>query len=112
MNIRVREHIIHIHIIELTGRLDAFTVTELRTEQQQLLDENSKNFIVDLSQVEFIDSSGMAALVSLLKSARQAGGNVVLVKPTDPAAYRILTLTRFDQVFSMADSTDTAIKQI
>lgn len=59
--------------------------------------------------MDFMDSAGMAALVSLLKQARQVGGNVVLVRPTNPATYRILTLTRFDQVFMMAETVKDAL---
>ena len=111
MELTVREHIVRIHILEIRGRLEAFTVGQLREQQAALIDAGGAYFVVDLSQAAFMDSAGMSALVSLLKQARQAGGNVVLVKPTDPAAYRILTLTRFDQVFAIEDTVEDAIKQ-
>jgi len=111
MNIAIREHIVHIHIIEVTGRLEAFTVSDFRQQQETLLADGATQFVVDLSQTEFMDSAGMSALVALLKRSRQADGDVVLVKPTNPAAYRILTLTRFDQVFQMADTVEDALKQ-
>ena len=75
------------------------------------MDNGGENFVLDLSRTAFIDSAGMSAMVSLLKRARQAGGDVVLVKPTDPAAFRILTLTRFDQVFQITDTVDDALKR-
>ncbi|MEQ8678063.1 MAG: STAS domain-containing protein [Aggregatilineales bacterium] len=108
MQIKTTQYTIRIDVIEITGRLEAFTVSDLRDEQTRLLDNGAHNFVIDLSHTEFMDSAGMSALVSLLKQARQAGGEVVLVKPTDPAAYRILTLTRFDKVFQMADTLDVA----
>jgi len=111
MNIAIREHIVHVHIIGVTGRLEAFTVSDFRQQQETLLADGATQFVVDLSQTEFMDSAGMSALVALLKRARQADGDVVLVKPTNPAAYRILTLTRFDQVFRMADTVEDALKQ-
>ncbi len=110
MDIQVQEHIIRIQIIKISGRLEAFTVGQLRDEQTRLLGTGAKNFIVDLSETLFIDSAGMAGLVSLLKAARQAGGDVVLIKPVNAAAYRILTLTRFDQVFGMANTISAALK--
>ena len=100
-----------IDIIAIKGRLEAFTVKGLREQQEQLLNDDGKNFVVDLSDAEFMDSAGMSALVSLLKRARQVGGDVILVKPTEAAAYRILTLTRFDQVFKIVDSVDDAVQQ-
>ncbi|MEL6148079.1 MAG: STAS domain-containing protein [Chloroflexota bacterium] len=105
------EHILQVHILEITGRLEAFTVAALREEQERLLNDGAENFIVDLSQTEFMDSAGMSALVSLLKRARGAGGDVVLVEPAIDATRRILTLTRFDKVFKMATTTDDALKQ-
>ncbi len=102
---------IRIDVLTIGGRLEAFTVKDLREEQDRIIADGGKNFVVDLSQAEFMDSAGMSALVSLLKRARQMGGDVILVKPIDPAAYRILTLTRFDQVFYMTDTVDEAIKQ-
>lgn len=110
MDIQVQEHLIRIYIIKISGRLEAFTVGQLREEQTRLLGSGAQNFIVDLSETVFIDSAGMAGLVSLLKQARQAGGNVALIKPVNAAAYRILTLTRFDQVFVMANTISTALK--
>ncbi|MDX2141260.1 MAG: STAS domain-containing protein [Chloroflexota bacterium] len=110
MNISVREHIVRIQIIEISGRLDASEVARLRAEQERLLSNGTSQFVVDLSNTNFMDSAGMSALVSLLKRARQLNGDVVLVKPVDAAAYRILSLTRFDQVFKMADTIDLAIK--
>jgi len=110
MELTVREHIVRIHILEIRGRLEAFTVSALRDQQATLIDAGASHFVIDLSQTAFMDSAGMSALVSLLKRARQAGGDVVLVKPTDPAAYRILTLTRFDQVFTIKDTVEDAIK--
>jgi anti-anti-sigma factor len=65
--------------------------------------------VVDLSAVPFIDSAGMAVLVSLLKKARIAAGEVILVWPSEEAARRILRLTKFDRVFPMADDVQSAL---
>jgi len=110
MEIRVREHVVRAQVIEISGRLEAFTVGGLRDQQEQLIGAGEKHFVVDLRQTTFMDSAGMSALVSLLKRARQAGGDVVLVRPSHAEAYRILTLTRFDQVFVMAEDVAAALK--
>lgn len=52
----------------------------------------------------------MAVLVTLLKSAHLAGGDVKLVWPREDAAGRILRLTKFDRVFDMATSVEAALK--
>jgi len=111
MELEVQEHVTVIDVIKVKGRLEAVSVGDLRKKQEQLLEADKKNFIVDLSNTDFMDSAGMAALVSLLKRARQVQGKVILVKPTNPAAYRILTLTRFDQVFTLVDTVNEGLQQ-
>ncbi|MEZ4667025.1 MAG: STAS domain-containing protein [Anaerolineae bacterium] len=111
MEINVRVHIVRVQIIEIVGRLEAFSVGSLRQKQKELIELGEKNFVVDLRGTVFIDSAGMSTLVSLLKQSRQAGGDVVLVEPIDPAALRILTLTRFDQVFQMAQTAEGALEK-
>lgn len=112
MDIVTSERNVAINIINLTGRLDAFSVPSLRTAQDALLLEGKSYFVTDLRQVSFMDSAGLSALVSLLKRSRLAGGGVVLIPPTDPAAYRILSLTRFDQVFAMAETVEDAVRRL
>lgn len=109
MNIHVNEIVIRIAILSLEGRVDAFSVGKLRETQQALLDDGATAFVVDLRDVTFLDSSGMAALVSLLKHARQLNGSVKLVLNEDSESHRILKLTRFDKVFEILDSIDTAV---
>ncbi len=110
MEISVQKHIVGVNVITLTGKLEAFTVVALREKQEELLAEGAGNFVVDLSSLTFMDSAGLSALVSLLKRTRQNGGDVVLVAPSDADAYRILALTRFDQVFKITNTTYEALQ--
>ncbi|NWJ95800.1 MAG: STAS domain-containing protein [Chloroflexi bacterium] len=109
MELTITEHIVRINIIAPQGRIDAFCAPELRKQFEVLLGKNEIKFILDLSAVTFLDSAGMAALVSLLKAAREAGGDVKLVWPKEEAAQRILRLTRFDRVFDIADNQKAAL---
>lgn len=112
MDIGLEDQVLRNKIITLNGRIDAFTVAPLREAQERLLAEGYNRFVVDLRQVTFMDSAGLSALVVLLKRARQAGGNVTLVTPSDAAAMRILTLTRFDQVFYLGETPEDALKHL
>jgi len=73
---------------EAAGAAAAFTVVAARGPQ----------IIVDLAGLEFIDSSGVAALVRGRNLARQAGGNLLLAAPRQQVL-RVLTLTRLVDVF-------------
>jgi anti-sigma B factor antagonist len=63
--------------------------------------------VVDLAALEFIDSSGVAALAYGRKHARQAGGDLLLAAPRPPVL-RVLTLTRLIDVFPVHASVDEA----
>jgi anti-sigma B factor antagonist len=109
MQIAVKEHIIRTVVVSTADRIDAFSSPELRERVGMLLSDGVGRLVIDLSQVPFLDSAGMAALVSALKQARQQGGDVKLVWPREEGARRILHLTRFDRVFDMAETSDEAI---
>ena len=64
--------------------------------------------MVDLSEVSFIDSSGLGALVGAEKEMRAAGHELRLVV-TQPQITRLLTLTGLDQVFTIVSSTDASV---
>ncbi len=112
MHINVRDYHIHIHIIELGGRLDAFTVGTLRDLQTRFAADENPQIIVDLTETTFMDSAWISALVSLLKVTQKLGGKVVLIPPREGAARNILTITRFDQVFTMETSVEAALKKL
>jgi anti-anti-sigma factor len=106
----IREHILRVVIVAPQERIDAANAPELRQQLLELADGGAANFVIDLSEVPFMDSSGMAVLVSILKRARQDGGDVKLVWPKVDAARRILNLTKFDRVFDVTDTAEAALK--
>lgn len=110
MDIQVQEHVIRIAVVAPRARIDAFNAPALRGRLDELLERGVNRFVLDLSQVPFLDSAGMAVLVSLLKRARSVDGDVLLVWPAEEAARRILRLTKFDKVFTMAETAEAALK--
>jgi anti-sigma B factor antagonist len=82
----------------LSGELDQRTAPALRTDTDALLAEQPRSIVVDVSDLDFIDSTGVAVLVSLFKRARDYGGEVVVTGASDqPLA--IFRLLRLDRVF-------------
>ncbi len=100
---------LEIATVELTGRLDAFQAAPLREILDGHLEVGKTRIIVDLSDVEFVDSAGLAALVKSMKEARERGGDLRLVSPTNENALRVFELSRFDKIFTMADSLADAL---
>jgi anti-sigma B factor antagonist len=89
----------HQATLHLNYRVDAFAAPTLRGELDILFQSGKTHFIVDLSETPFMDSAGMAVLISLLRRSRQVGGDVKLIRPKSEPVMRILQLTRFDRVF-------------
>jgi len=67
--------------------------------------------LVDLSKVNYIDSSGIASLVEALQTARKGGGNLLLVSVSD-AALRVLELARLDRVFTICATIDEGLASL
>lgn len=86
--------------LHVDGRFDAFEVEAFQTEVERLLSDGHNQLQVNLSAVNFIDSSGLAELVRALKRSRSADGDVQLVDPSTPVAV-ILELTRLDLAFDI-----------
>lgn len=86
--------------LTLTGRFDAFETEAFRSTVDPLLAGDTTSISLDLSEVHFIDSSGLAELVRAMKHCREAGGELTLVRPSDPIVV-ILELTRLDAAFEI-----------
>ncbi len=93
-------------LLEIAGRFDAHTVDKAKSAW--LTNEAASHIIVDLSRTTFIDSMGLATLVSGLKLAKQRGGTLILARPADVVQV-ILELTTMNQVFQIALSVDEAL---
>lgn len=80
-------------------RLDAALASQFRNKMNELIENGHHTIILDLSQVDFIDSSGLGAIVSTLK---QLGGrgDLILCGARD-AVMTLFQLTRMDKVFKM-----------
>jgi anti-sigma B factor antagonist len=95
----------------LAGRLDAKNAPTIKETLAQFIERGNTHLIVDLGQVPFIDSAGLAALVSALKATRRVGGNVLL-SSVQPQARTVFSLTMLDQVFGIHPSVDAAVESL
>ncbi len=98
----------NIVVVRLQGRLDATTAPQVRSELTTLPQRSGPNMVVDLSEVTFIDSSGLSALVSALKAVRLHEGALVLVGPNEQVRMA-LRLTMLDRVFRVFTNVEEAL---
>ncbi len=95
--------------IAITGRLDALEASGLRATLGALIEAGDVRIVVDLREADFVDSAGLAALVKHMKDARTLGGDLRLVRSRSADANRVFALTKFDEVFVMADDPDALL---
>jgi len=69
-----------------------------------------KNLILDLAAIDFVDSSGLGALVQLVKKATTDGGTVQVV--TNPRVTQTVKLVRLEKFLSLQPSVDDAIANL
>lgn len=70
------------------------------------VDEGSANVILDLSQIDFVDSSGLGALVRLAKKIQTIGGTLQII--SNPRVTQTVRLVRLEQFLSLRGSLDEA----
>lgn len=95
-------------IIQVTGEVDVYTAPMLREQIRELAAKGAVHLIADLSQVHFLDSTGLGALVGGLKRLRKAGGSLALVINAS-RILRIFQITGLAKVLAAQRSVEDAI---
>lgn len=90
-----------------TGRLNMVGAPGLREIVAKVVEEGSSHVVVDLGGTEFMDSSGLGALIGCLKLARQAGGDLRIAN-VRPQVRMVLELTSMHRVLPPYDTADAA----
>ncbi len=90
-------------------RLDAHNSDELKAEMNRLFESGTKNLLVDLKEVRFIDSSGLGVLVSGFKNASTHQGSIKLCS-LQTQVKSMFELTRLQRVFDIYQTIDEALE--
>jgi anti-sigma B factor antagonist len=109
-HLAVREVSADLALVVLGGRVDAASVRTQRDQLHALVEKGIHHVVIDLGTVTFLDSAGIAMLVSLLKRVRAADGDVRVVEPAEESVQNILRLTRLDLVFDLKPSVEAALR--
>jgi anti-anti-sigma factor len=90
--------------------MDAFSEPAFRKVVGKFIEDGPKNIILDLSKIDFVDSSGLGALVQLAKKAQTAEGTFQIV--TNPRVTQTVKLVRLEQFLALQPSVDDAIQNV
>ncbi len=107
MEINVREET-NVTILTLKGRLDLATGSALKEQIKQLLEKERTAVHLNLGDVEFINSSGLGSLVSIMKEIRLRKGRLTL---SNLASYvqEIFEITQLSHIFEIYATEQEAL---
>ena len=96
-------------VMSVQGEIDLYTVPRLQRElANALASGDAVRLIVDLSGVDFCDSTGVNVLLAAHRQAREKGGDLELAAPR-PAVRKILQVTGLETVFTVTDNPAHAV---
>lgn len=95
-------------VIEVKGEIDVYTAPVLREELTSLIDSEHTTIVVDLTQVSFMDSTGLGVLVGALKKVRTIGGDLALVIDQEKIL-KVFRITALTQVFTIHPTLEAAL---
>lgn len=96
-------------IIDLTGEVDAYTSARFREVMMDIIEDGGEKLVVSMAKVEYIDSSGLGALVGGLKRTSERNGRIILV--CDRIQVRkVFEITGLEKVFPIYDTEQEALE--
>jgi len=98
----------NISVLILQGRLDTVTAFQVR-ERLGVLGGPNRKIVLDMKRVEFIDSSGLGALVASVRWMRELNGDLKLAC-LNTGVRQVFELTRAFRLFDIFDSTAAAVE--
>lgn len=104
------EYIDDVALVSLPGEyLDASTVKDFKNDIAQVTDGDTKKVVFDMSSLQFIDSSGLGAILSCLRKLNGAGGELKLCGMTKPVR-ALFELVRMHRIMDIYETSDEAVK--
>ena len=95
-------------IVHLVGEIDLNRSPAFHEAMIELCDQRPERMVVNLSDVDYIDSSGIATLVDVHTRLKRDGAKMILVAPSARVS-SVLEITRLDAFFAMAQTEQEAM---
>jgi len=107
MKTQLSERDNNVQVLKITGRLAGEEVRGIQKKLPVYLTASNK-LVIDCSELEYLDSSGLGALISSLKSAISGGGDLRLASVPNKVRM-MLEITRADRIFRIYQTVDDAV---
>ena len=98
-------------VVHLGGEIDVYTAPFVREKLDEEIHAGRRDLVVDMSDVTFLDSTGLGVLVGRLKFARTRGGSLRLVARAE-RVLRVFAITGLDKVFEIHSDLAGALEAV
>jgi len=98
-----------IAVVSAAGEIDVFTAPQLDSELSAVTGGGQHRVVVDLSRVDFLDSTGLAVLVKTLKRVREHDGGSLAVVVTADRVAKVFRLTGLDTLIPLHPTVESAV---
>jgi anti-sigma B factor antagonist len=96
------------NVLPLTGEIDLHVSPVVTASLTAMIEKKPERVVIDLSEVTYIDSAGLAALIQAVQKVEAYGGKFLLAGLQETVR-SIFEISRLDQVFQIFPDTDTAL---
>ncbi len=110
MSLAIKSRIVSgVVVVDVSGKL-CFLQVSLSERINELVEEGHRDFVLNLSDVLYVDSFGLGQLITIWNSIRNSGGQLVLLRPTD-YVQRLFEITKLNTVFHISGEEAQAVKR-
>ena len=110
MELKIRKNG-EIYIIDVNGEMDLYNSYKLKELVMKMLEKNVKNFIINLEQVDYIDSSGIGALIYTCSTMKKMNLKFA-ISNVHGSVKKVIELTKLMGYFPIANSVEEALLMI
>jgi len=97
-----------VSVIRVKGDIDINTSPDIKKSFDRLITDKKDKVVIDFAAVDYVDSSGLATLVEILKKLRAYGGKLKLASLSEKV-HGLFEITKLNKLFDIADSESSAI---
>jgi anti-sigma B factor antagonist len=104
-------HVDSTHVIHVKGEIHVSTAKEFAERLDEAMAADAASIVLDLTEVSFIDSTGLTVLLNGLRSVTLRGGHLALAI-SNPTVLRLFEITRLDTTFDIQPTLHDALKRV
>jgi len=97
-----------ISVCKVDGEIDINTAVEVKKIFDNLIKEKKEKIVINMEKVDYVDSSGLATLVELLKNFRKYGARLKLVSLSNKVK-SLFEITKLEKLFDILDKEEEAL---